>query len=382
MIDLIVEGWRFLPHSYSIVNQFQCLEFLKRSKEVNLFHKDLAYFRDDWKPIKGLLNAEDEIKLEQLRKPLENQKSDVTLRMGYPFDLKPGNSEKTFVFGTAEWRMVFPFMLAGNSPVEETLKNLAAVIVTPSQWSKQGFIDSGAPPERVVVIPHGIDTNIYHPLSSEERQSKRQEFRWDEDFVFLNIGAMTNNKGIYFLLKAFAVVVEQYPQAHLVLKGLESLYASEEFLKKHFNELTHSEVENILPRLTYIRESLSFSQMAGLYQAADVYVSPYMAEGFNMPVLEAVACGLPVICTKGGSTDDFTNSNFALQIISKLEYRKVYADYEDCFILRPNLDHLIELMKQSIEDEYWRKQAQVKGFEFVQKGFTYEKIIDRFVVHF
>ncbi|MEG4807439.1 glycosyltransferase family 4 protein [Microcoleus sp. F8-D3] len=61
---------------------------------------------------------------------------------------------------------------------------------------------------------------------------------------------------------------------------------------------------------------LSFAQIAELYQAADVYVSPYLTEGFNLQVLEAVACGLPIICTAGGPADDFT-SNFALQIESK-----------------------------------------------------------------
>jgi len=381
MIDLIVEGWRFLPHSYSIFNQFQCLEFLRRTREVNLFHKDFAYLYDRWKPIKGLFNTEEEIKLKQIPAPLQEQRSNVTLRIAFPYNLEPANSDKTFVFGTVEGGVIFPFMLSSSYPLPEALNNSDVVIVTPSQWSKKGFINSGAPPERVIVIPHGIDPNIYHPLSSEERQRVRQELGWD-GFVFLNIGSMFGSKGIHFLLKAFAIVVEQYPEAQLVLKGLDSLYTSLDHLNELFKDLTVSEIEKILPRLTYIGESLSFAEMAQLYQAADVYVSPYMSEGFNMPVLEAVACGLPVICTKGGPTDDFTNSHFALQIDSTLERHQVFPGYEDCWIFKPNLDHLIELMKQSIEDEHLRQQAQVTGVEFVQKGFTYDKIIDRFLVHF
>jgi glycosyltransferase involved in cell wall biosynthesis len=54
--------------------------------------------------------------------------------------------------------------------------------------------------------------------------------------------------------------------------------------------------------------------MAELFQAADVFVSPYKAEGFNMPALEAAACGTLVVATKGGATDDFLRPEFSLPI--------------------------------------------------------------------
>lgn len=379
MIDLIVEGWRFIPHSYSIFNQFQCLEFLKRTTEVNLFHRDMPYFGYDGEPITGLFKPEDEVKLQHLMTPLKNQKSDVTLRINYPYNLEPANSEQTFVFATSELGVIFPDMLWNNSPLQLGHRNSNVVIVAPSEWSKKGFIYSGADPERVIVIPLGVDPKIFYPLPSQERHSLRQELGWD-GFIFLSIGSITYYKGIYSLLKAFAVIVEQYPQARLVLKGLDSLYLSEDLLNELLNDLTFSEIENILPRLSYIGENLSFPEMAQLYQAADVYVSPYMAEGFNIPVLEAVACGLPVICTKGGPTDDFTNSNFALHIESQLNMGKhLSPDHQECFILIPDLDHLIELMKQSIEDEDFRKNAHETGVEFILKGFTYKHVIDRFL---
>ena len=71
--------------------------------------------------------------------------------------------------------------------------------------------------------------------------------------------------------------------------------------------------------IEYIGDSLSFGQMAQLYQAADAYVSPYRGEGFNMPVLEAAATGLVVVATLGGATDDFTNASFALGVDSREE---------------------------------------------------------------
>ena len=55
-----------------------------------------------------------------------------------------------------------------------------------------------------------------------------------------------------------------------------------------------AEMDKITSKLIYVGDTLSFVQLAKLYQAADAYVSPYLAEGFNLPVLEAAACGLPV----------------------------------------------------------------------------------------
>lgn len=47
-----LEGWRFIPHSYSIVNQFQCLEMLKRP-ELEIFHQDVPYFARHWQSTAG-----------------------------------------------------------------------------------------------------------------------------------------------------------------------------------------------------------------------------------------------------------------------------------------------------------------------------------------
>jgi glycosyltransferase involved in cell wall biosynthesis len=54
---------------------------------------------------------------------------------------------------------------------------------------------------------------------------------------------------------------------------------------------------------------LNLAQLNALYNAADAYVTPYRAEGFNLPALEAQSCGTPVVATRGGATDDFLNGD-------------------------------------------------------------------------
>ena len=71
------------------------------------------------------------------------------------------------------------------------------------------------------------------------------------------------------------------------------------------------------PEILYLDNELSSEEMIGLYTACDCLVHPYRGEGFGLPVLEAMACGLPVICTGGGATDDFATDAFAYRLKSE-----------------------------------------------------------------
>ncbi|MBN4003805.1 glycosyltransferase [Nostoc sp. LPT] len=374
MANIVIEGWRFLPHSYSIVNQFQCLELLKRPS-VHIFHEDVPFANKNWQFINGMFDEKAEIALQNISKPYFIQPIDAVLRITSPYNLEASSALRTCVFGTAEVGGVTSNMLSSNISLREAHSGSDSVIVTPSNWSRLGFIHSGADPSRVVVVPHGVDPNIYKPLSDEERSELRSALGW-EGFIFLNIGAMTANKGIGFLLKAFASVIDKYPEAKLVLKGLDSLYPSKELFIKNVEFLKDFDMEKILHRLIYIGETMPFSKVAQLYQAADAYVSPYWAEGFNLPVLEAIACGLPVICTKGGATDDFTTPNFALYITSKLQKVKL-DEYNTGSVLVPELEHLIELMTTVIEHQNFIAQARTNGPKFVATKFTWQLVIDQ-----
>ncbi len=95
--------------------------------------------------------------------------------------------------------------------------------------------------------------------------------------------------------------------------------------------------------------------MRELMQAADFYVSPYIAEGFNMPVLEACACGLPVICTAGGSTEDFIDSSWCRTIQSQLIH-----DPDESY-LKPSIESLVNILSSSISDTNWVQHARIAG---------------------
>lgn len=377
--QILVEGWRWLPHSYALINSHQLLELKKRS-HIQLFHRDIPYITEDWKPSRGLFTPEEEAILDSLTSPPENLKPDVTLRMYCPFNLASANSRKTFVFGCTEWGILPQTILRGMGvkSLREAHINSDSIIITASEWSRQGFLNSGAVPERIAIVPLGFDPNVHHPLDESDRNSLRQKFGWSDYFVILNIGIMWNERqGVALLLKAFAEIAQSYPEARLVLKGRDAIFKSKESIKAATQQaLTDGQIELIKPRIKYIGENLSATDIAALYQAADLYVSPYSAEGFNMPVLEAVACGTPVICTKGGPTDEFTSPDFSFHIHSKLKnFRDAEGDTK--FYLEPDFDHLLELMETALKNSNLRTKYQRAGCEFVNQRFTWSKVCDR-----
>ena len=81
---------------------------------------------------------------------------------------------------------------------------------------------------------------------------------------------------------------------------------------------------------------MDLSTLNELYNITDCYVSPYRAEGFNLTPLEAAASGTPIIVTKGGSTDDYFNPKFGLQIDSKV------INDGNITSLRPNIESIVE----------------------------------------
>ncbi|MGB5900644.1 MAG: glycosyltransferase, partial [Geitlerinemataceae cyanobacterium] len=158
--------------------------------------------------------------------------------------------------------------------------------------------------------------------------------------------------------------------------GTEAIRKSRDFIVEAMQAiLTTAQAARVIPRVAYIGDNLSVEELAQLHQIADAYVAPYLAEGFNMPVLEAAACGLPIVCTAGGPTDDFTRSDFALYINSELKTMEI--EHETRFYLHPDLDHSIELMSKVIENSEFRSQARQVGSQFIADRYTWQKIVDR-----
>jgi glycosyltransferase involved in cell wall biosynthesis len=380
--SLIVEGWRFLPHSYAVVHQWQLLS-LAQLKNIRLKIRDMPFYGPRWRTTPGLFEETKEEILRSVESAAAGECADATLRIVFPFDFSPSGSGKTAVFATSENQVIQRIQLSDEGTYRQLLRRSPpsdVTVVTPSRWSAEGFYNSGFKTEQVAVVPHGVDTGTFHAADPLLRARLRARLPGvaDDAFVFLSIpGAMTGNKGVDVLLRAFAEVCRRHPEARLVLKGADALYSSKRRLRAQFDVLTTADQNRVRERLIYFGGSLPHRAMAKLYQAADLYVSPYRAEGFNMPVLEAAASGLPVICTRGGPTEDFVTAEFA----RKIDSTRVAVNVEDRegMRLEPSLEHLTALMNSAIEDPAWRSRAAEAGAAHVRAHYTWDSIVQRLV---
>jgi glycosyltransferase involved in cell wall biosynthesis len=248
-------------------------------------------------------------------------------------------------------------------------------VVAPSHWAALAFERFGLPSERIHVVPHGIDPAVMHP-DEEDRVAVRSALGVQDDVVFIAVGAMTWNKGLDILLAAFARVAETEPDVRLVLKGVDGLYPSRDFVREVIDGLPARAREMVVARLVYEGRTISMQGVAHLLRGADCYVSPYRAEGFNLPVLEAMACGVPILCTDGGPTDEFTDAAFA-QRIRSVSVRKRLTEKESGDALEPDCDHLVELMRNAARNRDRGREAGAHAARHAVENFSWDAVTDQ-----
>lgn len=336
-IDLLVEGWRQLNHSYSLVNQWQLNALL--DQPLSIRHREVPPYASHWTaeqngsgmpaPIASRLAAIEEAK--------DHQQFSATYRISFPYSFTAAPDSRLFVFGTVEHCLVAP-MHEGRS-LEEAVADENLQIITPSHWSRRGFLAAGFRERNVHVVPHGIQPECFYVAAAEMRALYRQIFGFGEaDQILLNVSALTINKGIDLLLRAFAVLKPRHPNLKLVIKHPANLYSrtmADVCREMVFHGNGPIPSEAMMNDVIVIGDNLDLEAMHALYAASDLYVSPYRAEGFNLPALEAAASGLPILVTAGGSTDDYFSSLLGLQIASDP------LCWEGARALRPDFDSLL-----------------------------------------
>lgn len=161
---------------------------------------------------------------------------------------------------------------------------------------------------KVINIPHGIDTNYFKP--PESKNLTKKELGWNNEYIhLLSVGNLYQVKGLHYLVKAFAKLPDRRklllhlvtPRAHQNAKKMVEL-----IIKKHHLE------QNIT-----FYPSMTHKEIVKYYQAADLYISPSIKEGFGLAVAEAAACGTPVLATKSGGPEEIVTPDIGQLIPTK-----------------------------------------------------------------
>ncbi len=375
MMNLLIEGWRGVNHSFALVNQCQILELLKL-QGVQVFHRDLPFAMPHWnaKALDAGFSAPDSQRIAALDEP-RGRTIDCVYRITSPFRSDVADERPTSTFMVTEMGLSARSFEPGADPAFFTRAGNS--IVTPTRWSRDRLVEHGLDGERIRVIPHGVRSDTFYPLTATERATNRANLGIAADeVVFLNLGAALWNKGVDALLLAFARLRQRHGHLKLILKDQRGLYGVS--VEQTIAQLAaqHPMLFSVetLAAIQVVPGNLSQAQLRLMYGVADAYVSPYRAEGFNLPVLEAIACGTQAVVTDGGATDDFCESTVALRVASTPGTHDRGNPNEVARYREPDPEALVEAMEAFCHGPAISPAAFARGRERLVQRLTWESV--------
>jgi len=174
----------------------------------------------------------------------------------------------------------------------------------PSKWGRSVLVENGLPAEKIHVVPEGVDPDLFNP--SIAATPALNAF---DGFKFLNVGRFETRKGTRMLIETFDRAFGDNDNARLVL-ACDNHHDPDFDIARILRDLKLRHPE----RIVFIPPVRDHERFAELYRACDAFVSPFRAEGWGLPICEAMACGLPVIATDySGPTEFMDNSVYRLK---------------------------------------------------------------------
>jgi glycosyltransferase involved in cell wall biosynthesis len=146
-------------------------------------------------------------------------------------------------------------------------------------------------PEKIEVIPEGVEERFNPDVERVRVSTVRERYALPKRFI-LCINTIEPRKNLPTLLEAYAALRPRYPEIGLVIAGAKG------WLYEHFFERLRSlELEHRVRLTGYVPDE----DLPALLNAAEVFAYPSEFEGFGLPPLEAMACGVPVLCSNTSS---------------------------------------------------------------------------------
>lgn len=244
-------------------------------------------------------------------------------------------------------------------------------ILPSSQYSYDIFAQNGVPEEKLVVVPHGVDTGVFNPnIPPFELKTKRR-------VKFLHNAIPHHRKLHERVIKGFVDTFTGDDDVCLVLKT--------KFLKPAKEKPFEVDVKSIIeeamrgkknpPEIEVVNKFIP--DIGSLYTACDVVISMSSCEGFWLPGLEALACGSLIIAPRHGGQLDFLNDNNSLLVdTGEMEApasMQYWGHMKGAVVGDPNIDHYKELLRHAYKNLDDEKARIKKPAQETAEFFTWER---------
>ena len=229
----------------------------------------------------------------------------------------------------------------GYKILRDASKVIAVTKTEADQYKKMGVDE-----DRIEIVPNGIDLSQYENLP--ERGGFRKKYLMsDDEKIILYLGRIHKSKGVDLLMKAFAGLIKELDDVRLVIAGPDDGFLST--LKKQIEDLKID--DNVL-----FTGFVTNEEKMAAFVDADVFVNPRADEIFGLVLLEANACGTPVICSKGCGIADV-------------------IDGKTGFAVHNDRDQLRDAIFKILSDKELRRRFGEEGKRLVGKEFGWDKVV-------
>ncbi len=257
----------------------------------------------------------------------------------------------------------------GALPIELTphVTQEADSIVVHSEHVFRTVTAAGRAISQVHTIAHGVD-----PQMHEQAVPDREIMAWKGNLpAVLFCGGLVWRKGFDVFVRTMLAACSAGAKFCVVVK---TVGRDQHYSRFHLGELVQR-FQNTpgTPPMLLLDRDLSREELASLYTACDVMVHPYRGEGFCLPVLEARACGLPVLATAGGATEQLLAGPGAIKIPSTRRALELPTPHVSLpWILEPAADEAARLLVETLADLPARRAAAQKFAGSVRSAFTWD----------
>lgn len=176
----------------------------------------------------------------------------------------------------------------------------------------------GVSSKNIVPIPNSVDTNKFFPANQEEKYVLRQKLQIPQNQrVVIFTGRLVTYKGLPLLLRVWKKIEHNYSNVRLMLLGSggSDIHNCEQDLKIYvkINDLGDS-----------VQFTGSVNNVNEYLRASDIFVFPSENEAFPLSLIEAMACGLPVISTSAGGIKDILKNGANGLVVQSGDYQQLY----------------------------------------------------------